>query len=641
MILLSYMNWAMGRFDAAVRFATRSLAISRAVLGDDSPDVAFNLTALAVVLSAQGRLDQAIEEVRAATAIHRRRKAAGRGLLTIGLEAEQKSVRFVYLWHAAIAHRLMAADPSQRDRLLNESFEVVQLARATGTSKALASMAARFAVGDDELALLVRERQRLLDSWRRIDKAVIAAAASRSARDGLASDAEQRRQLQAIRRDVAALDARISSDFPEYAEIADPLPLTLGEARALLAGDEALVTFAVAGDPVREMADRSFVHVLRRDRADFYEVAIGGEELAEAVALLRTSLSGDGIATLGELLTRGYESETAVALYRRLLAPAESLLAGVRHVFMVPDGPLQSLPLGVLLTEAPQAPLTDFAGYRQAPWLARRYAMTVLPSVSSLKALRRFARTAQSRKPFMGFGDPVLEGRPGDRRGIRMASVFRGARADVTALRRLPPLPETADELRAIAAVLNAGDDALILGRQATEATVRNTDLSDRRILAFATHGLVAGQIEGQGEPALVLTPPDVASEEDDGLLTASEIARHLKLDADWVILSACNTAAGDAPGAEGLSGLAKAFFYAGARALLVSHWSVQSEAAVGLTTRMLAEAAEHPEIGGAEALKRSMLALMEDPENPHFAHPMFWAPFVLMGEGGSGTVSE
>ncbi len=208
--------------------------------------------------------------------------------------------------------------------------------------------------------------------------------------------------------------------------------------------------------------------------------------------------------------------------------------------------------------------------------------------------------------------------------------------ADVDAVRRLAPLPETADELRAIAAVLNAGDGSVILGAQATERTVRNTILSDSRVLAFATHGLIAGQIRGAAEPALVLTPPAVASDADDGLLTASEIARYLQLDADWVILSACNTAAGDKPGAEGLSGLAKAFFYAGARALLVSHWSVPSDSAVKLTTRMLAEAAENPGIARAEALKRSMLALMNDPENAHFAHPLFWAPFVVVGEGGA-----
>ena len=106
------------------------------------------------------------------------------------------------------------------------------------------------------------------------------------------------------------------------------------------------------------------------------------------------------------------------------------------------------------------------------------------------------------------------------------------------------------------------------------------------------------------------------------------------------MILSACNTAAGDAPGAEGLSGLAKAFFYAGARSLLVSHWSVPSISTVKLTTPMLAEAAQHPEIGRAEALRRSMLALLDDTENPHFAHPLFWAPFVVVGEGGASTTN-
>ena len=169
-----------------------------------------------------------------------------------------------------------------------------------------------------------------------------------------------------------------------------------------------------------------------------------------------------------------------------------------------------------------------------------------------------------------------------------------------------------------------------------TETRVRSMDLSEYSILAFATHGLVSGELKGLAEPALVLTPPDEGSEADDGLLTASEIAT-LDLNADWVILSACNTAAADGtPGAEGLSGMAKAFFYAGARALLVSHWSVNSEAAVAITTGMLGEMAGDPEIGRAEGLRRSMLAMMETEGKDHFAHPMFWAPFVVVGEGGT-----
>ncbi|OQA30299.1 MAG: CHAT domain protein [Betaproteobacteria bacterium ADurb.Bin341] len=143
----------------------------------------------------------------------------------------------------------------------------------------------------------------------------------------------------------------------------------------------------------------------------------------------------------------------------------------------------------------------------------------------------------------------------------------------------------------------------------------------------------MAGDFRGLAEPALVLTPPATASELDDGLLTAGEIA-DLRLNADWVILSACNTAAPDGtPGAEGLSGLARAFFYAGARSLLVSHWAVGSESTVALTTKMFEETARG--VSKAEALRRSMLALMKTRGSPEYAHPALWAPFVVVGEGG------
>jgi len=152
-------------------------------------------------------------------------------------------------------------------------------------------------------------------------------------------------------------------------------------------------------------------------------------------------------------------------------------------------------------------------------------------------------------------------------------------------------------------------------------------------ILHFATHGLVSGELKGLAEPALVLTPPAEASETDDGLLTASEVAQ-LKLNADWVVLSACNTAAAGAQGAEALSGLARAFFYAGARALLVSHWRVNSDAAVRLTTKAFAELRANPKIGRAEAMRRSMLDVITRGADQE-VHPAYWAPFSLVGEGG------
>jgi CHAT domain-containing protein len=166
---------------------------------------------------------------------------------------------------------------------------------------------------------------------------------------------------------------------------------------------------------------------------------------------------------------------------------------------------------------------------------------------------------------------------------------------------------------------------------------LRQTPLDRYRVIQFATHGLVSGDLPGLAEPALVLTPPKEASPENDGLLTVSKVAT-LKLNADWVVLSACNTAAGDgAPDAGGLSGLAKAFFYAGAKSLLVSHWKVPSNSTVKLTTDTFAELKNDPTIGRAEALRRAEMAMLDPANPPEFAHPLAWAPFVLAGEGGAG----
>jgi CHAT domain-containing protein len=317
------------------------------------------------------------------------------------------------------------------------------------------------------------------------------------------------------------------------------------------------------------------------------------------------------------------------------------------------------LPAGDQFTEADAIP------YRDADWLVRHHAITVLPSVASLKGLRQFAKTSKASEPFIGFGNPLLTGPDGRdwrawdrqscnsapgpvgivRRGVRSAipKFFRGGLANVDEVRAQYPLPETADELCAVAQSSGGTERAVYLGDKATEVTIKALSaegtLARARVVHFATHGLLAGETEmlavAKSEPALMLTPPQTATEENDGLLTASEIAQ-LKLDADWVVLSACNTAAGesDKPGGEALSGLARAFFYAGARTLLVSHWAVNSEATVQLITKAFDEIKSDPKIGRAEALRRSMLALAD--QGGFYAHPANWGPFVVVGEGGT-----
>ncbi|MCH7889817.1 MAG: CHAT domain-containing protein, partial [Proteobacteria bacterium] len=161
---------------------------------------------------------------------------------------------------------------------------------------------------------------------------------------------------------------------------------------------------------------------------------------------------------------------------------------------------------------------------------------------------------------------------------------------------------------------------------------------------AFATHGLVPGDLNGLTQPALALSSPEVAGGGGDGLLTMGEILA-LKLDADWVVLSACNTASGAGAGAEAISGLGRAFFYAGTRALLVSNWPVETTSAKALTTDVFRRQAADPGLSRAEALRQAMLALIDGPGLVDgegrsvfsYAHPIFWAPFSLIGDGASG----
>ena len=158
---------------------------------------------------------------------------------------------------------------------------------------------------------------------------------------------------------------------------------------------------------------------------------------------------------------------------------------------------------------------------------------------------------------------------------------------------------------------------------------IKFLDLSDTDIIMFATHGVISGELANLYEPGLILTPPKVASENDDGILTASEIM-NLSINAEWVLLSACNTATGEDINSDGLSGLAKSFFYAGAKALLVSQWYVESNATVELTTGIFRAMTDDITLNKSSALRISMLELINSEE---YSHPLYWAPFILVGQ--------
>jgi CHAT domain-containing protein len=186
-----------------------------------------------------------------------------------------------------------------------------------------------------------------------------------------------------------------------------------------------------------------YTFVVRKDRATFFRAPQKDKDIAGIVTSLRDSLDRRGRLPVE---MPPFDTAKAYALYHQLLAPAEPLLAGATSLIIVPDGALQSLPPAVLVTEAPHAPITGVANYKPVPWLARRYALTVLPAVSSLTSLRRFAEARHASKPFIGFGDPDFKGakegiKDSRREDIQMVSLFRGGAANVDGLRRLCPTP--------------------------------------------------------------------------------------------------------------------------------------------------------------------------------------------------------
>jgi CHAT domain-containing protein len=550
------------------------------------------------------------------------------------------------------------SDQAGRDNLVEELFRLAD-ARQSRVNSALGESSARAAsLTDPQLAELVRQEQ---DADKRI-KSLKAAYYNAAA----AAGGESNSALTALGNNIHALTAartsilaRIASEFPKYTGYVKPQPPSIEAVQAQLGATEAFLT-------IWTLEEKTCVWMIPpTGKPGFAVVDLGHQALAAKVSRLRRALKPDArlLSDIPE-----FDTGTAYSLYTQLLAPLAPAWQGATDLIVVVKGPLDQLPLGLLPT-APVSPskkdAVRFESYRAVPWLIKRVSLTRLPSTAALLTLRTLPAPAPGREAFAGFGDPIFNpaqleaaGSPPEklaRRGhggnaiqIRGIRVSEEGGLDDTALtsvglEQLNRLPDTAAEIRDIADNLGADTSRdIYLGAAASETNVKTTDLSKKRIVAFATHALLPGDLDGLAQPALAFSSPDVTGNEEDGLLTMGEVLS-LKLDADLVVLSACDTGAADQAGSEAVSGLGRAFFYSGARALLVTMWPVETSSAHKLTTGLFRWQARENSRSWARALQRSMLALMDDPGLRHpdgtvvarYAHPLFWGSFVVVGDSG------
>lgn len=612
-----------------------ALDIRLQAYGADHPSVAKNWDALSKLDAASGNLTAAADASRkatdavinhAATETLQVRQQQGAGGLV-----EQRAPYFIQ--HVANLAAANAAGPSPA--LGSEAFSAAQWAVQSTTAAAVQQLGVRLAAGGDAIAALVRESQDASALWRDRDRTLIGEMSKPDNQQNRAGIETLRRQIAQLEDRQRTLQGQLETQFPDYVALSNPKPLHADEARKLLGADEAMAFFLL-GDK------ESYVFALTRDAFDWHVIPLGRRELADRVAAFRRGLDVD---ELNQSIQAGkpvyFNVDTAYQLYSVLLRPVEAVIKDKKYLAVVPSGALTALPFHLLVTDPPPGGADGNGRYRDAAWLIRRQAVALLPSVASLKALRSTTRADHGARPFIGFGDPLFQNNatPGNQRGVIRTRAYneywtRSGGIDRSMLASgLPSLPDTAEEIKNIAARLGASPDDIFLGKAASETAVKKAQLANYRVVYFATHGLVAGDVKGVGEPALVLSIPANPTDSDDGLLTSSEVAQ-LKLNADWVVLSACNTMAGDKPGAEALSGLARAFFYAGSRALLVSHWTVGSDAATRLTIATFEVLSKDPTLGRAEALRRAMLAYLSDTSSDDNANPAYWGPFSVVGEG-------
>ena len=488
---------------------------------------------------------------------------------------------------------------------------------------------------------------------------------------------------------LSEADAALWDAYPRYMELTQPRPVTVDLLqKSLLKPGETLLTYYL-------LPRRALIFLVEPERFRLVEVAHTRQEIAELVAAARKpeEESGGDLRQLARL-----DPAVLNRLYRIAFEPVEPLLKPGQRLLLIGDGPLHTLPMEMLVSRwGPEEQKAFAAARRGGPllgeyaslaYLGQRYQFAYLPSLSALASVRLYRKPAvRYGQELVSFADPVFE------RGERYSSQTRRAlellsrSAGASATINIPRLPETAEEAREIAGIVG-GRSEVYLRERAQEHTAKTVDLRDTRYLHFATHGLLGGEFlmvrgaiaaEGDGgrarnlavapAPAAQAQPPAVTADSlaelvaetlpataaaergqpalvlslsgelqgEDGLLTMTEVVENMDLNAQLVVLSACNTAGENASAnsGEGFAGLTRAFMYAGARGLLVSHWSVESHSTQALMTELFRRTRAGADgLAALDGARGALRATLLDAGRPvSRAHPYFWAPFVYVGD--------
>ena len=544
-------------------------------------------------------------------------------------DAVRKKYKRIILEHYMQLLATTAANNAQDAELL---FELADVVNTSSVQQALSDAALRSGVSTPGLADIIRQEQDAKNEVASLTSYITAQGSEGDKTRNPQVVAQMRERLKELEAQRRIYKTKIQKDFPDYFQLLQPKAPSPKDIAQQLKPDELFVS-------VIPMEEQTYVWAIAADGSlKFNRWDLGERGINELVNRLRKTLD---VAEMGARAPV-FDYDASYRIYKGLLEPFEASLGGKSHIIMATSGPLAKMPFAVLT----RRPYTG-KDPGQAPWLILDTAVSHVPTASGWLALKRQSRAAASAQALMAWGDPVFDKQAqkiaggeanvragGQLRSALQTGIEQSASMSFLDYGKLPPLPETRDEVLQLAKILGANPaQDLLLGSDATRASVLKSNssgqLGKKQVVVFATHGLLAGDLPSLNQPALALAA--TANPNESPLLTLEDVLS-LKMNADWVVLSACNTAGADGRAEEALSGLARGFFYAGSRSLLVTHWSVESESAMLLTTQTFAAYKADPQLRRAEALRRAMLATMKD---ARYKHPAYWSPYALVGEGG------
>jgi len=600
---------AIGDLPAAERGLKECAVLFDQVTPSEKPE-ALCLFHAGRVAQERGNVDEALEHFRAGAKMARERHFdLSENLVTPFLETL-----------FAQAERDAAKAPAAHA----EMFEAAQLVQGSLTARFISKAAARLASGDARAAVALRQLQDAdltLDTLKlerdvETQKPASLQDAKKLAQiDGAMAAAEVKRN---------AAEAAAQAAAPGYAQLIQAEASTKLVIE-LLQSNEGFLTIQLG-------QKSSFGFFATRQGITAFRVPLTLESASQAVNHLRKTAQVD-INDRGDITIPAFDVAAAHRLYQDLFAPVAAKLGGLDRIVISSNGPLLSLPFEMLVTDA--TPAVGNGDYRGVPFLLKRFALSYVPAPQTFVLLRQIASASAAPEPYIGFGDFRKPTR------AQFASTFPRERCqtDLDALAQLKDLPGTRQEILDVAKMLTVTPQDIVLGDKFTKATVTGTDLKRYRVVHLATHAFLPTELRCLSQPSILMSAPAQAESAKDAFLASDEV-QELKMDADLVIVSACNTAGPGGAAGESLSGLARAFFFAGTRGLLVTHWSVDDDSAEFITTRamlgMKPGASRKDTTLALRQAKLDRLMTAGSPGGPSlvFSHPFAWAPFVLIGDG-------